>query len=148
MLDAQTVSIALLCRSGSRICALPIIEVVEVLRPLTVESIAGVAGVVRGAAVVRGMVVPVVGLTEILGLPPEPEARWVVLRVGARRAVLAVAQVLGVAPLAAQPGVEPLLREGLHEAVAAMGAVDEGLLMLLEGSRVVPESVWAEVAAR
>ena len=139
-------SVHLVARVGGKLLALTLPHVVEVMRPLAVAGLEGAPACVRGAAVVRGGPVPVIDGRALLGEPPGalPAARWIALRLGARRAVLAVDEVIGTRAvggekLAAMP---PLLRgvaSGLGEAI---GSLDEELLLVLRAGRLVPESAW------
>jgi hypothetical protein len=45
----------LLCRAGNLLCALPIEHVIEIMRPLPVEQIAGAPHYVRGLSIIRGV---------------------------------------------------------------------------------------------
>ena len=55
---------SLVCRVATRICALPVGVVIETLRPLPLEPIAGAPAFVTGPAIIRGEPVPVVELVE------------------------------------------------------------------------------------
>ncbi len=138
---------ALLVRSGVRICALPIERVVETLRPLAIEPLTDLPAIVRGVAVVRGQPVPVVELERFLsGTSSERVRRWVVLRLGTRRLVLTVDDVVAVAEIGGdRPG--PLLASACGAAVESLAAVDRELLLFLDASRVVPEGAWRVLAA-
>lgn len=136
---------ALLVRSGSRLCAIPLHHVVETLRPLPVESLAGAPPFLRGLAVIRGEAVPVVDLGFLLGAGQAAETgRFVTLTVGDRRIALAVEAVLGLRELDASDLSEtpPLLQELDPDLVEAVGALDGQLLLVLRGARLVPEKVW------
>lgn len=52
----------LLVRFAAHTCALDLAQVVEIMRPLPIERVAGAPDLVRGLAVIRGVPVPVVGL--------------------------------------------------------------------------------------
>ncbi len=138
---------ALLVRSGARFCALPIEYVVETLRPLPAEPLTGLPAIVRGVAIVRGQPVPVVELERFLSGTSSGQARrWVVLRVGTRRLVLGVDDVVAVADIASDaPG--PLLASACDAAVESLAAVDRELLLVLDASRVLPEGAWRVLTA-
>ncbi len=141
---------ALLVRSGSRVCAIPIQHVVETMRPLPVESLPGAPPFVEGLAVIRGQAVPVVDLAFLLGAGPAADAgRFVTLRVDDRRVALAVEAVLGLHELDASDLGEtpPLLQDLNPDLLQAVGAADGQLLLLLRGARLVPEEVWDLAAA-
>jgi purine-binding chemotaxis protein CheW len=128
--------------------ALPLAHVVETLRPLPVEPLAGAPAFVRGLCVIRGVPRPVVDATGLLGAhapgdPPAepPTARFVTVRAGAHQVALAVDAVLGVrtVPPESLHTLPPLLQEAGAEAVAAIGRLDNELLLVLRSSRLLPE---------
>ncbi len=137
----------LLVRAGGRACAIPLVHVIETLRPRPVIPASGVPPFVLGASVVRGAAVPVVSLALFLGAPAAAPARFVLVRCGSRAAALGVDGVAGVASLA---GVErdatPLLGAGADAAVEAVGALDGELLVLLRAARIVPDDAWRAIA--
>lgn len=137
----------LLCRVGTRLCAVPLEHVVETLRPLRVEPLAGAQDFVLGVAILRGTPVPVVDAARLLGAASSNPARFVSLRVGERSIALAVdavedVRVLGPAELAELP---PLLREARAEVLEALGRLDADLLLVLRSASLVPASVWAQL---
>ena len=141
----------LLMRARSGVCALPLTDLLETMRPLPARPAPEAPAFLHGVAVIRGEPVPVVDLDCLLGAPVPAEAgRYVLVRVGARRVALAVESVLGIreidrATLAAKP---PLLGSAPSEVIAAMGALDRDLLVLLDGARLLPpEASEAAVAA-
>lgn len=140
----------LLVRAGGRVCALPLPQVIETLRPLPAAPLAGLPDFVRGAAVVRGAAIPVVDLAAFLGLEaPAAPSRFVLVRCGPRAAALAVDAVWGVASL---EGVEraatPLLGAADGGAVEALGALDGELLVQLQAARIVPDDAWRAISGR
>jgi purine-binding chemotaxis protein CheW len=140
---------SLVCQVATRLCALPLDAVVETMRPLPVEPIAGAPDFVTGLAIIRGAPVPVVDAARLLGAASEQPRRFVVLRIAARRIALAVDGVVGVRRVAAEQLSElaPLAGAMAGEVVAAIGALDGRLLMLLEAARLVPDAVL-ELAER
>ena len=58
-MDALDRSPALLVRAGGRLCAVPLPQVVEVVRALPIDAIPGAPAFVRGLTIVRGRAVPV-----------------------------------------------------------------------------------------
>jgi hypothetical protein len=56
--------------------------------------------------------------------------------------------VVGVTALPEGAELPPLIGAVSADAVAHLGAVDADLLVVLESSRLVPDVVWAELAAR
>ncbi len=78
--------------------AIDISQVVQIVRPAAVEALPHLPMSVLGLASYRGEVVPVVDLRRRFGLPPRSTGRekWVVVRVGQRRAALVVDGVTDV----------------------------------------------------
>jgi purine-binding chemotaxis protein CheW len=131
-------------------CALPIERVLETMRPLPVRRVERAPEVVLGVAVVRGVATPVVDATRLLGASgTEPPGRFLTLSVGDRQVSLAVTRVDGVRALAAQAfgALPPLLAAADVDAVAAIGTLDQDLMILLGGVRLVPEGVFAALPA-
>ena len=142
MIETLTLSRYFLLRSASRICALPLACVVEVLRPLPVRPVQGSPPFVSGIAVIRGSAIPVVDLHHLLGgSGPASPTRFVTLRVGDRHLALAVDRVLGVRPLSESVfhTLPPLLRGSEPPVIESLGALDAELLVLLQASRILPE---------
>ncbi len=134
----------MLCRSRTRLCALPLGYVIETMRPLGLTRLAGAPPFVSGLSMIRGAPVPVIDLGALLfGSEPPSPTRFVTLRLEERRVALALEAVLGIREL---PGtlslLPPLLADASAEAVAAVGRLDAELLVVLEAARLVPESVW------
>jgi purine-binding chemotaxis protein CheW len=142
----------LVARAGGKQLALPLADVVEVMRPLPVARLEGAPGFVLGAAVVRGSPVPVLDAAALVGAEPGPRvvSRFVSLRVGSRRAALAVETVAGVHaldPRELKP-VPPLLRDAAGGLADAIGSLDRELLLVLGAARLVPLELWRATEAR
>lgn len=93
---AAPAPLTLVFRSDSHICALPLSQVVEILRPLTVKPIADAPAAVQGLSVIRGQAVPVVDMAVLLMGSSGLRGRWIVVRTGKRRVALSVESVLGI----------------------------------------------------
>jgi purine-binding chemotaxis protein CheW len=135
---------SLLCRVRDVLCALPLAHVGETMRPLAVEPIAGAPAFVRGVSVVRGRATPVVDAAFLICGEPSAPSRFVTLLPGDRAVMLAVDEVVGLASL--PDGLAPfpsLIQNERVAAVAATGALDGALLVVLDATRVVPAEVWA-----
>jgi purine-binding chemotaxis protein CheW len=141
--------LALLCRVHRVLCALPLAQVSETLRPLPIEPLAGAPGFVCGVSLLRGVPVPVVDLGLLLGTEQVRPTRFVALRAGARSVALAVGSVLGVRSLAGAGVRElpPLLQAAGSDAVQALGRLDRELLLVLESGRLVPDALFAQLDA-
>ena len=141
--------LSLLCRIGAHLCALPVEQVVETMRPLPIVSMVGTPEFVSGLCIVRGVPLPVVDTGSLLGAGLGPvesrPARFVTVKSGKRLVVLAVDAVLGLRAIPADSLRElpPLLGDALSDLIAAIGAVDSELLLVLQATRVLPEPVWA-----
>jgi purine-binding chemotaxis protein CheW len=141
--------LVLLVRSRSRICALPLVHVSEILRRLPVQPMPNGPAFVQGVSILRGEPVPVVDLGLLLGLPGDPAVRRLVsLRVGERRVALAVEEVLKVASGAAMArhDLPPLLRGAAEGTVRSIAVLDNQFLTVLEAARLVPDEVWDRLA--
>lgn len=140
---------ALLFRVRSRLCALPLAHVVETMRPLPLESLAGAPVAVKGLSLIRGSPLPVVALAALLDGEDEHATRLVTVRAGEYRVALLVGSVVGVLRIAAASLRElpPLLRGADNNAVAAIGITDTELLLVLNAARLVPDSLWASLNA-
>ncbi|HLY12272.1 MAG TPA: chemotaxis protein CheW [Planctomycetota bacterium] len=146
MREPTAVNAYLLLRSASRLCALPLSCIVEIMRPLPIRPVQGAPVFVTGLAVIRGRAIPVVDLRVLLGsLGPTRPERFVALRVGPRRLALAVDHVLGVRslPAGAFHALPPLFGGPEAPVIASVGALDSDLLVLLQASRLLPEEVPA-----
>jgi len=135
----------ILLRASSLICAIPLVHVVETMRPLPVRGFSGSPEFVAGMAIIRGRATAVVDLGKLLGEHGSGLlGRYVTIRVGTRHLALAVEGVLGIRALA-ESSLDPLpplvghLNDPLVERV---GARDSELLVVLRASRVLPEEVW------
>ena len=133
----------LVVRSGGRLAALPVAHVVETMRALPIEPLAGMPPFVLGLSVVRGVPLPVIDARILLGSDPtSPPRRFVTLRIEGRCAVLAVDAVLGVRELgsASLQALPPLLRDASAEVTSLMGTLDARLLFVLRAGRILSES--------
>lgn len=139
----------LLCRVRDVLVALPLGQVEETMRPLAVERIVGVPSFVLGLAVSRGVPIPVVDACSLLGGEASPPKRFVTMKAGTRRIALAVDAVVGVVeiPPASVDGLPSLFQGAGLEAIAAIGALDSELLLVLCSARLVPEEAWATIEA-
>lgn len=138
----------LVVSSAERLCALPVADVIETMRPLPIEPLADAPAYVSGVAVIRGAAVPVVDLGRLTGSAAGACTRFVSLRVDARRVALAVDAVLGVRRLSSArvADLPRLLDPARNSALQALGELDGRLLLVLAGTRLVPEAVWSAVA--
>ena len=147
---APTASRSLVVRVQSGVCAVPLIHVLETMRPVPIEPIAGVPPFVRGVSIIRGVLTPVVDLGAILGMPDGVAERFVTLRLGDRQVALSVGEVLGVRELQASRIQElpPLLRGASPDVVATLSTLDEEVLTVLQAGWELPDDVWQALAAQ
>jgi purine-binding chemotaxis protein CheW len=139
----------LLCRAGSHLCAIPLAYVIEVMRQLSIETVAGAPPFVLGLSVVRGAVVPVIDAGLLLGEAATAARRLVAIRSGSRTVMLAVDLVLGVRTFAddVRNALPPLLRNAAGETIAAIGTLDAELLFFLRTSLSVPDELLDRLTA-
>jgi purine-binding chemotaxis protein CheW len=140
---------SLVVTASSKLCAIPIAHVVETMRPLPIECMAGVPAFLLGLSVIRGAPVPVVDLEAVVGVGrTDPISRFVSLRLGERRVAVAVGAVIGMRELDAASVEEmpPLLRDARAEVIEAVGVLDARLLLVLRASRLLPEEIWQRLA--
>ncbi|HVH42478.1 MAG TPA: chemotaxis protein CheW [Labilithrix sp.] len=128
------------------LAALPASHVMETMRPLACEPIAGAPSFVVGAAVIRGIPTPIVDVGVLLGaVPAEGARRWITLRVGARVVGLAVADVMGMRRLPAESAAPPLLSRAAQGATRALSVLDGELLVLLSAASLIGDDVWRSI---
>jgi purine-binding chemotaxis protein CheW len=99
---------------------------------------------VLGVATIRGSPTPIIAAAQLLGLDAGRPTRLVTIKIRDRIAAIAVDEVLGVRMIQADSlaGVPPLLRDASPGVVATIASLDAELMLVLEASHVVPESVW------
>ncbi|WP_171013660.1 chemotaxis protein CheW [Chitinivorax sp. B] len=136
----------LICTSGPHCCALPLQHVVETMRPLPAEALAGMPTFLLGISLIRGMPVPVIDLACLLGKDSNSSqiARYITLRSGVHIVATAVDTVVGVRHLPVQnlTMLPPLLKETNRQIIAGITVLDEDLLLILQSAYWLPEHVW------
>jgi purine-binding chemotaxis protein CheW len=142
----------LMVRARAWMCALPLEDVEETMRPLPLTPVSSAPAFVRGVSLVRGQSAPVVDLAVLLGGErgePGTSARFVSLRVAGGRLALEVDAVLGLRWLDADllDEVPPLLRATAQGHLDYLGALDGQLMAVLDAAHLVPEDVWARLDA-
>lgn len=140
----------LLCRAGSRLCALPLETVIEVMRPLPVEPLAGSPPFVLGLCIHRGAPAPVVDAGLLFGEATVRADRLVAIRAGSRTIGLVFSAVVGLRSIGADLAAKlpPLLREAAGEVVTTIATLDAELLHVLDTARMAPDlALEAAVAA-
>ncbi|MDE1972836.1 MAG: chemotaxis protein CheW [Hyphomicrobiales bacterium] len=127
---------------------MPIGHVIEIMRPLPVEPVAGAPPYVRGLSIIRGLPVPVVDLGLLIGARATVVTRVVTMR-AARVVAMAVDSVAGVSAVAREALGElpPLVRDAAPDVIAAIGRIDNDLIVFLHAARVVPDAVLSRFDA-
>ncbi|SMH46609.1 chemotaxis protein CheW [Azospirillum agricola] len=160
-LSPETVQ-SLLIGTGETLCAVPLMSVVETMRPMAIERLQGCPDFVAGLSVIRGVPTPVVVLSALLGRPAGTMAapsmatgdvrRFVTLRTGGQDdqggVALAVERVIGVRRLEARSltTAPPLLAGMPMDVVGRLGTLDGALLMVLEATRLLPATLRTPAA--
>lgn len=141
---------ALVFRAGQLLCALPLDEVIETLRPLETQPLAGTPAFVRGISVLRGVPTPVIDVARLLGGGQvEAVERYVAVRTDRGAVALATGPVLGIRDVDtnAAGGHPALLGARSSHLVAGVGTIGAEPLLLLQSMRAVPDEVWEAAAA-
>lgn len=148
--EAERVS-SLVVRAGQIFCAIPIADVVETMRATAVAALPGTPSYIAGVSIVRGEPVPVVDLAALLAPGEKACARpcFVLVRIATRTAVVCADAVSGVRRLesATLSELPPILRCADSQMVAALGRLDQALLVMLDACRIVPREVFAQMDA-
>ena len=137
----------LLCRAGDHHFALPMQHVIETMRMLPVERVAGCPPIVCGFSVIRGAPTPVIDAALLFDGQSGPYARLVTVRTGKRTIALAMQAVVGVREVADNEldDLPPLL--GNVEAIAGLMTLDHQLVFLLRAARIIPDDILDQLNA-
>jgi purine-binding chemotaxis protein CheW len=140
---------SLVFRAGPLLCALPLDEVVETMRPLPTRPLAGTPPFVLGISVLRGVPTPVLDMARLLAGEPAEIDRYVAVRTERGPVALAIGQILGIRDTEAGPaeGHPTLVRGVARRFVAGVGTIGVEPLLLLQSMRAVPDEVWEAAAA-
>ena len=132
----------------NRVCAVPLTHVIETMRQLPIEPLAGVPAFVRGACIIRGKATPVVDCCAIMGMRSFDEDRFVTIRVGEKQVALSVGAVLGVREIesSSAAGVSRLLQGVSNDLIETIGTLDGEFLMVLRSCWKLPDAVWHALA--
>jgi purine-binding chemotaxis protein CheW len=141
---------ALVVRIQTRACALPLAHVIETMRPLPIEAMAGVPSFVRGVCIIRGAPTPVVDLGVLIGATGGGVSRFVTVRLGDKQVALCVGAVLGIHHLddATMQGLPPVLKDTSNDIIEALGTLDARILVVLRATWELPDDVWHALEAR
>lgn len=127
----------LVLRCGARLVGIPVGLARAVMRALPLRPLPLAPPWLAGLARIRGVELPVVSLSALLGEPPVPPRRFAVVRSGSRDLALACAELDGVRILAGAAELPPLARAGLPDCIAAIAAADREVVALLDAARLV-----------
>lgn len=137
----------LLCLAASHHFALPMQHVVETMRMLPVEPVAGCPPIVCGLSVIRGVPTPVIDAALLFDGQPGQRERLVTVRTGKRTIALAMQAVVGVWEMADDEldDLPPLL--GSMDAFAGLARLDQQLVFLLRTARMIPDDILDQLNA-
>ncbi|MNS65122.1 CheW-like domain protein [compost metagenome] len=140
---------AVFALAGDRAVAVPVDTVIETMRPLPVEPLAGLPPWVEGVALIRGRPTPVLNVAALLGESGQASlGAFVTVRAERCALALAVRRVTGVGSL--EPGewqALPSIAAGVTEAVEAVGVLGARLTTVLSASRLIPDEAMARIEA-
>jgi purine-binding chemotaxis protein CheW len=131
------------------LCALPLEQVVETMRPLETMPLSNVPSFIKGLALVRGVPTPVVDAASLLNGQPSSPTRFVSVKQGNVRVVLAVEDVVGVIaiPRDAAAAFPRLFQNFGSDAISAIGVLESDLLLVLQSTRLIPDDAWSSIRA-
>ncbi len=114
-------------------------QVIETMRMLPVERLANAPRLVRGVCIIRGAPTPVIDTCQLFENQSDGYARLVTVRTDKRTIAFAAEAVIGVQTITIdeQEQLPPLLRN--VETIAAVTALDQGLVFFLRTARIVPD---------
>jgi purine-binding chemotaxis protein CheW len=148
-IEASAGDSSLVFRAGSLLCALPLEEVIETMRPLATYPMAATPVFVRGICIMRGVPAPVVDVARVLGGGEAEVVRFVAVRTERGPVAFATGEVIGIRPAVADAGLHQaaLLGSAPGGLVAGITRLGTEPLLLLQSMRVVPDEVWEAAAA-
>jgi len=125
--------------------ALPLPCVVETMRPQPLSGLVGMPAFICGLARIRGASIPVVDLPLLLtGVADIHTERFITIRTNDWQIALAVESVIDIREIspATLDALPPLLGTTPAKYVEAVGALDDGLLLLLRTANIIPPELW------
>jgi purine-binding chemotaxis protein CheW len=145
----RAADMSLVFRAGQLLCALRLDDVIETMRPLVVQPLAGTPPYVSGIGIMRGEPAPVIDVARLLGGRDAQVTRFVAVRTDRGPIALATGPVMGIRPTLSDTDQQnaPLLGAAPARMVAAVGTVDTEPIFQLHSMRLVPDEVWAAAAA-
>jgi purine-binding chemotaxis protein CheW len=133
----------LVCTAGPHRFALPASSVIETMRMLPIETVAGAPPFVCGLSVIRGAAVPVLDTARLFGTEAARYQRLVTVRIGERTAAVAASAVVALQSIdgGELDELPPLLRDA--DAIGAIARLDEELVFFLRAARVLAGDFYA-----
>jgi purine-binding chemotaxis protein CheW len=131
----------LLCRTGTHLWAVPLRQVLEVMRALPIKAVSGAPSYVVGLSIIRGAPLPVVDIGMMISGQATRIERMIAVRTGNRTVALAAEAVPGIWTADKQKlgRLPPLFRDIATDVIAAIGTLDAELLFLLRDTSIVSE---------
>lgn len=141
---------SLVFRAGSLLCALGLDQIIETMRPLAVQPLAGTPAFVQGLCVMRGVPTPVVHVARLVGGGDAPVSRFVAVKTGRTPMAFATGPVLGIRHVTPDDSTDAPAgpRNVSVPVVTGVGAIDTEPLVFLDGAAVLPDEVWSAVPVR
>ena len=139
---------SLVFRAGPLLCALRLDEVIETMRPLATQPIAGTPAFVTGICVMRGIPTLVIDVARLLGGATAEVSRFISVRTERGPVAFATGAIHGVRTVSA-PSTQyspALLGDGAGRLITAVGTIDAAPVLLLPTMRLVPDELWATAA--
>ena len=146
--DSSSHNAFLIVSASEQRYALPLADIAEIMRPLPLQKIGASITGVLGVSRIRGNVVPVIGLANLISqAAPEP-ARFVSMRSRRRKFALAVDSVIGVYELETTNAQElPALVQAVP-GIQKAAELNHELVFYIEPIHLVPEAVWEQVRTK
>lgn len=147
--DSLNESLVLSLRSSTTICAIPIKDISEVMRPLPLNVIPDSPIFLLGISVIRGHSIPIVDFGTLVGLnKSKPPEKYVVLKVESRKVALAVENVMGIKKLSRgfMDQLPPLFQNVHPDIITQIGILDEEFLIVIRASKLIPIEVWDKIS--
>ncbi len=141
----------LVFRVRTRLCALPLGNVVETMRPPPIEALPRTPPFAPGLTTIRGMQIPVVDARRLLSANDNSDeiepGRLISVRLGQRLVGLLVDSVIGIRSIqeCSLRTLPPLLQDAANDVISTIGSLDAELLLILNGARLTPDDVFARI---
>jgi purine-binding chemotaxis protein CheW len=144
--DSRNVPL-LIVRAADRLCGVPLTSVVEILRPVAIQELAGLPAYLCGLSVIRGQPTAVVDVSTLLtGISDGRIGRFLSMRTDGKPFALRVQSVLGIDRVERHTlrGL-PELAEPARDLVDSVGTLGKELLTVLRSSLAFSQEVWAGI---